>query len=171
MKQRLGLGIALMGIPELLILDEPINGLDPSGIVEMRNLLLRLCREKNITILLSSHILSELEQMADTYGFLKNGCLLRQISRKAILDECADYVEIAVSDREKYAVLLEKELSVGNYKVMPDGKIRILNAEFVNEIYSRLAQEHEIDVLELSRKSQSLEEYYMNLKEGGSRLC
>lgn len=109
--------------------------------------------------------------MADTYGFLKNGCLLRQISRKAILDECADYVEIAVSDREKYAVLLEKELSVGNYKVMPDGKIRILNAEFVNEIYSRLAQKHEIDVLELSRKSQSLEEYYMNLKEGGSRLC
>lgn len=171
MKQRLGLGIALMGIPELLILDEPINGLDPSGIVEMRNLLLRLCREKNITILLSSHILSELEQMADTYGFLKDGCLLRQISRKEILKECADYVEIAVSDREKYAVLLEKELSVENYKVMPDGKVRILNAEPANEIYSRLAQEHEIDVLELSRKSQSLEEYYMNLKEGGSRLC
>ena len=171
MKQRLGLGIALMGIPELLLLDEPINGLDPSGIVEMRNLLLRLCREKNITILLSSHILSELEQMADTYGFLKDGCLLQQISRKEILKECADYVEIAVSDREKYAVLLEKELSVENYKVMPDGKVRILNAESANEVYSRLALENGLDVLELSRKSQSLEEYYLNLKEGGSQLC
>lgn len=126
---------------------------------------------KNITILLSSHILSELEQMADTYGFLKNGHLLRQISRKEILEECADYVEIAVSDREKYAVLLEKELSVKNYKVMPDGKVRILKAESSNEAYSRLAQEHGIDVLELSRKSQSLEEYYLNLKEGGSALC
>ena len=115
--------------------------------------------------------MSELEQMADTYGFLKNGRLLRQISRKEILEECADYVEISVSDREKYAVLLEKELSVKNYKVMPDGKVRILKAESSNEAYSRLAQEYGIDVLELSRKSQSLEEYYLNLKEGGSRLC
>ena len=83
MKQRLGLGIALMGEPELLLLDEPINGLDPSGIIEMRETLRRLNSEKSITIILSSHILTEMEQLADEYCFLDRGRLLKQISRNA----------------------------------------------------------------------------------------
>lgn len=171
MKQRLGLAAALIGVPEFLILDEPINGLDPSGIIEMRNLLLRLNQEKNITILLSSHILTELEQVATVYGFLKNGSLLQQIPAEELQKKCADYVEIMVSDPERYAVLLEQRLDHTEYQILPDSKIHILTPKLQIEDYSRLAGENGLQVMGLTRCQQSLEEYYMNLKEGGSRAC
>ena len=112
MKQRLGLGIALLGEPELLILDEPINGLDPSGIVEIRNLLLKLNRDKNITIVISSHILSELEQLATVYGFLSRGWLLKEITAEKLHECCTGYLKIAVTEPERYAALLEKEWEI-----------------------------------------------------------
>ena len=169
MKQRLGLGIALLGTPEFLLLDEPINGLDPSGIIEMRNLLLKLNQEKNITILLSSHILSELEHIATVYGFLQNGCLLEQISSEELHQKCSDYVAIQVSDPEKYAVLLERELHHDKYQILPDGRIHILDAKEANEVYSRLAGNFGLQVAELVRCQQSLEDYYVNLKSGGTK--
>lgn len=169
MKQRLGLAIALLGVPEFLLLDEPINGLDPSGIIEMRNLLLKLNQEKNITILLSSHILSELEQIATVYGFLQNGHLLEEISAKQLHQKCADYVEILVSDPEQYAVLLEQKLHHENYQILPDKKIHILDAKEANEVYSSLANTANLQVKELARCQQSLEEYYVNLKNGGAK--
>lgn len=101
-KQRLGLGIAMLGEPKILILDEPINGLDPSGIIEFRNLLRRLNEEKKITILLSSHILSELQQIADVYGFLSRGVLLEEISREEFREKCADCIELSLSDTAGY---------------------------------------------------------------------
>lgn len=171
MKQRLGLAIALLGVPEFLILDEPINGLDPSGIVEMRNLLQRLNQEKNITILLSSHILSELQQLATVYGFLEDGALLEQISARELYNKCADYVEIVVSDPQKYAFLLEHHLHHENYQILPDSKIHILNAELENDAYSQLASAAGLSVSELTRCHQSLEEYYMKLKNGGASVC
>lgn len=171
MKQRLGLAIALIGVPEFLILDEPINGLDPSGIIEMRELLLKLNREKNITILLSSHILSEMEQIATMYGFLQNGTLLEQISAEQLMKKCADYVEIRVSDAEKYTVLLEQKAGHGEYQILPDGRIHILNAVLPVEEYSRLANEAGLYVSELTKCRQSLEEYYVNLKKGGAAVC
>lgn len=167
MKQRLGLAAALLGTPEFLILDEPINGLDPSGILEMRNLLLRLKKERNITILLSSHILSELEQIADVYGFLKSGRLLEQITAEQLHKKCADYVEIRVSDPEAYTVLLEQKLKHSQYRIMPDGIIHILDVREPVETYSALASEAGLQVQELFRCQQTLEEYYMNLKNGG----
>ena len=88
MKQRLGLALALLGEPELLILDEPINGLDPSGIIEIRNLLLKLNREKNITIIISSHILSELYNIATCYGFLSKGKLVEELSLEQLNERC-----------------------------------------------------------------------------------
>ena len=100
MKQRLGLAIALIGEPQILILDEPINGHDPSGIHEVRELLHRLNTQKNITILLSSHILSELQQTATTFGFLAGGRLIEEISIQKLTEKCADYIEIALSDVE-----------------------------------------------------------------------
>lgn len=107
-KQRLGLAIAMIGEPRLLVLDEPINGLDPSGIIEFRALLLRLNREKNLTILLSSHILSELQQTATVFGFLNKGKLLEEISSEKLQEKCADYLDISVTDPEEYAALLAK---------------------------------------------------------------
>lgn len=171
MKQRLGLAIALIGEPELLILDEPINGLDPSGIIEMRQLLLKLNREKNITIVLSSHILSELEQLATVYGFLSQGKLLEQISAEQLMDKCADYIEIAVSDPERYTVLLERTLAHCQYKVMPDSTIHIINPSADIDVYSQLAGDNQLYIYKLTRKKMALEDYYVNLKNGGAPLC
>ena len=171
MKQRLGLAIALLGEPELLILDEPINGLDPSGIIEMRNLLLRLNQEKNITIIISSHILSELEQIATVYGFLSQGWLLRELTAEQLHEHCAGYLEIKVSDPERYAALLEKEMDGVQYKVMPDLQIRIQNPQLPVEAYSGLASGYGVSIMRLEQKKKSLEEYYMELKERGRLSC
>jgi len=171
MKQRFGLAIALLGEPELLILDEPINGLDPSGIIEMRKLLLMLNMEKNITILLSSHILSELEQLASVYGFLNEGKLLEQISASNLRKRCSDYIEILVSDFERYAALLEKKLNHKQFQVLPDNVIRISNPKLEIEVFSRLASDNNMSISKLEKKQMSLENYYMTLKNGGASSC
>lgn len=171
MKQRLGLAIALIGEPELLILDEPINGLDPSGIIEIRNLLQRLSREKNITIILSSHILTELEQLATVYGFLTDGKLAEQITAEEIKEKCSDYIEINVSEPERYTAVLEKNFRTESYKVLPDKTIHIVNPMMDIGAYSRLASENRMDISRLERRQVTLEEYYMDLKNGGRKYA
>lgn len=170
-KQRLGLAIALLGEPALLILDEPVNGLDPSGIVEFRTLLHRLNQEKNITILLSSHILPELEQTATVFGFLSKGKLLEELSAEDLSEKCADRLDIAVEDTEKYAALLAKHFPEENWRVLPEGTIQIRGLRQPPESYSRLAMDNGLCILKLERKSASLEDYYMNLKNGGNESC
>ncbi len=169
MKQRLGLAIALMGEPELLILDEPINGLDPSGIIEMRNLLKKLNQEKNMTIIISSHILSELEQLATMYGFLDKGQLLEEISASNLHEKCGNYLEIVVSDTEKYTALLEKHIKKVQYLVLPDKTIHIFQPEQEIEKYSQLASENGIGIRTIMLKQKTLEDYYMNLKKEGRK--
>lgn len=166
MKQRLGLGLALLGNPELLILDEPINGLDPSGIMEIRNLLRQLNEERKITIIISSHILTELEQIATVYGFLSKGKLLEQVTAQELMERCSEVIEIEVDRTEVYTALLEKELNCTNYKVMPDGTVSIRTNEEDTARYSHVAAKHGIEVRRLGRKKMSLEDYYVNLKEG-----
>lgn len=170
-KQRLGLAIALLGEPELLVLDEPTNGLDPSGIVELRSLLHRLNEEKNITILLSSHILTELQQTASCFGFLSRGHLLEELSAEQLYEKCADYLDISVSDTERYAALLAQNFSEESWHVMPDGTVRITALRREPEAYSRLASDNGIYLRALERHHASLEDYYMNLKNGGNQAC
>lgn len=167
-KQRLGLAIAMIGEPQLLVLDEPINGLDPSGIVEFRNLLHSLNEEKNITILLSSHILSELQQIATVYGFLSKGILIEEISAQALHEKCSDCIEITLSDVEKYSVLLEKNYSKETYKVLPENNIRIYRPKAQAEAYSKLAYENGIYITGMRTIQSSLENYYMELKKRGT---
>lgn len=163
MKQRLGLALALMGEPEVLILDEPINGLDPTGIIEIRNLLLKLNQEKGVTILISSHILTELENIATKYGFLNKGEVVEQIDAETLKEKCRSYLEVCVTDAAKYAALLEKELGCINYKILPDNCVHILEtAEQITD-YSALAVKHGIGLLSFSMKEIKLENYYMNL--------
>lgn len=127
MKQRLGLAIALLGDPEFLILDEPTNGLDPMGVVEMRDLLLRLNRENGITILMSSHILSELHLLATHYGIIHQGVLLEELTAKALHEKCQQYLHIKVDNTDKAAVTIENKLATTNFEVMPDGTIKLYN--------------------------------------------
>lgn len=164
MKQRLGLAIAMIGEPQILILDEPINGLDPSGIIEFRNILHRLNQEKNITILLSSHILSELQQTATVFGFMSKGKLIEEIGIQELNEKCADFLEITVSNVETYAALLDKNFPQEHYKVLPNQIIRIYNPQKNAETFSSLAAEHNVLIMGLERHQCSLEEYYMNLK-------
>lgn len=168
MKQRLGLAIALMGEPELLILDEPINGLDPSGIIEMRNLLLRLNREKGITIVLSSHNLPELEQLASVYSFLSHGTLLEEVDVQTLRERCSNYIDIEISDTERYAALLERNLQHARYQVLPGRTIRVIDPQRPIEDFSKLAQEQNMEIYTLNRWQMSLEQYYVDLKERGA---
>lgn len=168
MKQRLGLAMALMGEPEVLILDEPTSGLDPSGIVEIRDLLQRLNREKGITVVLSSHHLAELEQVATEYAFLRRGRLMEQVSAEALRARCADCIDIAVSDPACYVVLLEQELAHLSYQVLPDGAVRILDPQLDVEAYSGLASAHGLGIVKLERRRMTLEQYYFDLKEKGA---
>lgn len=125
MKQRLGLAIALLGDPEFLILDEPINGLDPMGVVEIRELLKKLNKEHGITILISSHILSELHLLATHYGIIHEGELLEQFSAKELNEKCQHYLHIKVDNPGKAATVIELHLFTKEFEVMPDGSIRL----------------------------------------------
>ena len=170
-KQRLGLAVALLGEPQSLILDEPINGLDPSGIVEFRSILQQLNEQKNITILLSSHILSELQHLATVYGFLNKGILLEEISSEALHAKCANCIELTVSDAEKYTVLLEKIFPEENYKVLPGNTIRIYKPHETAESFSRLAAKNDVYITKMQTLQTSLEDYYMELKKRGAVKC
>ena len=167
MKQKTSLAVSLVHDPDVIIFDEPTNGLDPSGIVEMRAFLQGLNRDKGITIVISSHHLAELEQMATTYAFLKRGCVVEQVSARTLQERCADYVDIAVSDAARFTALLEKELRHERYLVLLDGTVRIFDPAAGIEAYSGLAARAGMDVSKLERRKMSLEQYYLELKEKG----
>ena len=166
-QQRVAIARALNMHPKIMLLDEPTSGLDPSGIVEMRAFLQGLNRDKGITIVISSHHLAELEQMATTYAFLKRGCVVEQVSARTLQERCADYVDIAVSDAARFTALLEKELRHERYLVLLDGTVRIFDPAAGIEAYSGLAARAGMDVSKLERRKMSLEQYYLELKEKG----
>jgi len=168
MKQRLGLALALMNKPELLLLDEPINGLDPFGIVEIRNLLLKLNQEKNITILISSHILSELSNLVTYYGFIDNGRMVKQLSNEALSRECNRYLELKVGNTEKMTALLETELGCTSYKVAPDNAIHIYEYLEQSAKISELAVRHGVSLNSINVKEVNLENYFIQLVGGAS---
>ena len=166
MRQRLGIANAIMGNPKLLILDEPINGLDPMGIVEIRELLKKINKEKDMTILISSHILSELSELATTYGIISNGKLIEEITAEELAEKCRQYIDLKVDDTSRAVTLLERELGISDYEVLEDKKIKVFsNLENVGEVNSILSKSGVI-VQSISIKGENLEEYFMN-KIGG----
>lgn len=166
MRQRLGIANALMGNPKLLILDEPINGLDPMGIVEIRELLKKINKEKDMTIFISSHILSELSELATTYGIISNGKLIEEITAKQLSEKCRQYIDLRVDDTARAVILLERELGISDYEVLEDSNIKVFsNLDNVGEINSLLSRSG-IIVESISVKGENLEEYFMN-KVGG----
>ncbi len=166
MKQRLGIARAIVTKPELLILDEPINGLDPVGIKEIRDLFKMLSKEYGTTILISSHILGEIEQMADTIGVITNGKLIEEVSMESIRGKNTEYVEIATNDCKKAAYILENKLNISNFKVMDSNIIRIYeNSITQNEIAKELIL-NDVNIEEITKKNSSLEDYFLKLIKG-----
>lgn len=169
MKQRLGLALALMNSPDFLILDEPVNGLDPMGIVKFRNLLLRLNQEKGITILISSHILSELSSLATYYGFLDRGVLVEQISAEALNEKCRQYIELKVSDAEKAAAVLEQQLSCTEYEVVPGNVLHVYRYLDEPMKVSATLFSAGVGLASIEVRGANLEDYFLNLVEGGGQ--
>ncbi|MGL5315088.1 MAG: ABC transporter ATP-binding protein [Peptostreptococcaceae bacterium] len=166
MKQKLGLAMALLGDPEVLILDEPTNGLDPVGIVKMRELLKKLNKEYGITILISSHILSELSQLSTTYGIMSSGKVIEEISMDELKEKSKMALEIKVDNIEKCTWVLENNLNINEYKVFNDNVINIYeDIDKASSITKELAKE-DVLISHMVTKRESLEDYVMNIMEG-----
>lgn len=166
MKQRLAIARAIITKPELLILDEPINGLDPVGIIEIRDLLEMLNHDYGITILISSHILSEIEQIADTIGVMNNGRLIEEVSMTSIRDSSVEYIEIETRQITQTAHIIDSKLNIKNFKVMDGKKIRIYETETSqHELYKTLVS-NDIDIDSINTKTGSLEDYFLSLVGG-----
>ena len=168
MKQRLAMAIALMGQPQFLILDEPINGLDPKGIILIRELLLKINKEKGVTILISSHILTELQHVATCYGFINNGSIIEEISAKDLNDKCKSYIYIKTEDVKKAVVVIEKQLKSDKFEVYPNNIIKLYDfLDDVKKVALTFASEN-IIVEKISLQIESLENYYLNLIGGNN---
>lgn len=169
MKQKLGIAMALLGEPELLILDEPINGLDPMGIISIRDLLKKLNTEKNTTIIISSHILGELHQIATCYGIIHKGKLLEEITATELDERCKKSLTIKVDDINKAAFVLENELNVANYKILPDETIKLYEYVDNSKLVSATLAKAGIIIEQIMATGDNLEEYFINLVGGADK--
>ena len=166
MKQRLGLALALINNPDLLILDEPLNGLDPQGIVELREILSHLNKKYGITMLISSHILDELEMIATRYGFIHQGQMIEEITAEKLQEKLKKYISLDVENIGLASITLEQKLHTENFKVMDDHTIYLY--DFVNEsslVATTLIQEGVI-LNKMNISNVSLENYYLSLIKG-----
>ena len=167
MKQRLGIAAAIMHEPEVLILDEPINGLDPVGIQEVRKYLEKLCIDKGVTILISSHILSEIEQLADIIGVMHEGRLIEEVAMQELHQRNRQYVEFMVSDENKACLLLEQKFGLTDYSVHEKGSIRLYTNLEMRSMLNQCFVESDISVSKVNISEEKLEDYFSNLIGGG----
>lgn len=166
MRQRLGIGLALVGEPDLLILDEPINGLDPQGIAEVRDTLQRLNEEKSMTIMISSHILEELSKIATDYGIIHNGTLLQELTREELLKRCCERIEIELDHAEAALPVLDG-LGFRNYQVVDASHIHVFERLQESAVLNMELARSGVMVKGISVTSEELETYYLNLTGGG----
>lgn len=168
MKQRLGIAMSMIGEPDLLILDEPINGLDPQGIIEVRDIIHKINREQNITIIISSHILEELSKIATHYGIINNGRLLEQLSRDELMEKCVERLEIVMDNPQQACVVLE-EMDGISYKVVDKQTIHVLNHIENGALINANLSKAGVMVQSIGKKSESLENYFIDLVNKDNR--
>ncbi|MBR3104395.1 MAG: ATP-binding cassette domain-containing protein [Lachnospiraceae bacterium] len=168
MRQRLGIAMALLNTPEFLVLDEPINGLDPAGMVEIRNLIKELNREYGMTILISSHLLEELHNTATDFIFIDGGRILEELTYEELNEKCKQHIEIKVKDTEKAVLVMEEKLHTDNFKMLPDGTIQLY--DYLDDIESVAVafSEAQVLVVGLAVTGDTLEEYFISKVGGGS---
>ncbi|MDE5996439.1 MAG: ATP-binding cassette domain-containing protein [Eubacterium sp.] len=164
MKQRLGIAVALVGDPDFLVLDEPVNGLDPQGIIEIRELILKLNREKQITVLISSHILDELSKLATHYGFIDAGRIVKEISAEELEKACRKCTRLEVSSTAVLSRVLD-EMGI-EYKIISVTEADVYAKINLMQLMNKLSAE-DCELLSASEREESLESYYVNLVGGG----
>lgn len=168
MKQRLGIALALVGEPDLLILDEPINGLDPQGIVEVRETIQKLAKERGMTICISSHILEELSKLATDYGIIHNGCLVQELTREELMKKCSERIELTL-DNPKQAVPVLDDMGFSSYQVIDKEHIYIFERLGESARLNMELAKAGIPVKGISITSEELENYFLRLTGGDNR--
>ncbi|CAM2741419.1 ATP-binding cassette domain-containing protein [Hathewaya histolytica] len=166
MKQRLGIAQAIMGRPDLLILDEPINGLDPTGIVELRELLLKINRDLGTTIMVSSHILNEMSLIANRYAFIHKGRLIEEIGKGELEKKCRKHLRLKVDNTNKTTVILEKELGIQHYSVLNNNEIEIYEKLNNLNLITKSLIDNNIEIKSVTEDTQTLEDYFIKLLGG-----
>ena len=167
MKQRLGIAFAILDNPDFIILDEPINGLDPIGISELRDTFKKLNTEKNITILISSHILSELYLVANRFCIIEKGRVLKEITKEQLDEECSKCIVIKTNETQKVACILEEKLNTKNYKVIDSTEIRLYDYLENSSKVNKVLIQNDIEIISLYETGITLEDYFKSvIKEG-----
>ena len=171
MKQRLGIARAILCKPELVILDEPTNGLDPAGMKQIRNLFRMLCTEYGMTLMISSHILSEIESIADTVGVIHHGKMMKEISMKEIAEINTAYIELAVEDTKKAAYVLAEKMQLSNFKIVNDSGIRIYEQGVTTQKISRELMANDVEIASISQHTETLEDYFLKITSEVGKSC
>lgn len=167
MRQRLSIARAILTKPEFLVLDEPTNGLDPAGIKQIRDLLKMLCKEYGVTIMISSHLLSEVANIITTMGIIVQGHMVKEISMNTFTEMNMAYIELRTPDTKHAAYTLEEELKLSDFRVISDNTIRIYDRNITTQTLSRAFAMNEVPIDYLNRQSESLEDYFLKITEEG----
>lgn len=171
MKQRLGIARAILCKPELVILDEPTNGLDPAGMKQIRDLFRMLCTEYGMTLMISSHLLPEIESIADTVGVIHHGKMMKEISMKEIAETNTAYIELAVEDTKKAAYVLAEKMQLGNFKIVNDSGIRIYEQGVTTQKISRELMANDVEIASISQHTENLEDYFLKVTSEVGKSC
>ncbi len=171
MKQRLGIARAILCKPELVILDEPTNGLDPTGMKQIRDLFRMLCTEYGMTLMISSHLLPEIESIADTVGVIHHGKMMKEISMKEIAETNTAYIELAVEDTKKAAYVLAEKMQLSNFKIVNDSGIRIYEQGVTTQKISRELMANDVEIASISQHTETLEDYFLKITSEVGKSC
>ncbi len=171
MKQRLGIARAVLCKPELLILDEPTNGLDPAGMKQIRELLVSLRAEYGVTVMVSTHILSEIESIADTIGIIHQGRMRKEISMRDLEDASVAYIDLTVDDVRRAGFVLSEKLDLSNFKILEDGKLRIYDPKVTTQDVSKALALNGVAVSAIGRRAETLEDYFLKLTSEVDATC
>lgn len=154
---------AILCKPELVVLDEPTNGLDPAGMKQLRDLFKMLCSEYGITLIISSHLLSEIESIADTIGVINHGRMMKEISMKEISEMNTAYIELAVTDTQKAAYVLAEKMELNNFKIINDSKIRIYEVNVTTQKISKELMLNGVEITSINKHTETLEDYFLKM--------
>lgn len=171
MKQRLGIARAILCKPELVILDEPTNGLDPAGMKQIRDLFRMLCTEYGMTLMISSHLLSEIESIADTIGVINRGKMMKEITMHEIAETNTAYIELDAKDSTRAAYVLAEKLRINNFKITGDSKIRIYEQGISTQKISRELIVNGVDISSINQHTETLEDYFLKMTAEVNGTC